>query len=60
MKKKKFWMSLMALLLAVATVFGSFAMAAPVNVNAASSSEIRDEIDALEEQQAAIRKRSMF
>lgn len=56
MKKKKFWMSLMALLLAVVTVFGSFAMAAPVDVNAASSSEIRDEIDALEEQQAAIQE----
>lgn len=56
MKRQKFWASPVAVLLAVLMLFGTFANVIPLEAYAASSSEIREEIDALEEQQAAIQE----
>lgn len=54
MKNRKFFICRTALFLAAVLLVNQFAGAMPVNVRAASSSEIRAQIDALEGQQAEI------
>ena len=54
MKKRKFFICRTALFLAAVLLVNQFAGTMPVNVRAASSSEIRAQIDALEGQQAEI------
>lgn len=54
MKNRKFWISLIAGLLAAAMLLGLLAGLIPTNASAASSSEIREQIDALEAQEAEI------
>ena len=54
MKKRKFFICRTALFLAAVLLVNQFAGTLPVNVRAASSSEIRAQIDALEGQQAEI------
>ena len=54
MKKRKFLICRTALFLAAVLLVNQFAGTMPVNVRAASSSEIRAQIDALEGQQAEI------
>lgn len=54
MKKRKFFICRTAIFLAAVLLVNQFAGTMPVNVRAASSSEIRAQIDALEGQQAEI------
>lgn len=54
MKNRKFWITVLSGLLAAAMLLGLLAGLIPTKANAASSSEIRDQIDALEAQEAQI------
>ena len=54
MNKRKFLVSLIAGILAFLMVFGIIASIIPVKAHAATSDEIRDQIDALEEKEAEI------
>ena len=53
MKNKKFWVSLLALIMALVMLLGLIASVIP-SANAASSSEIQTQIDALEEEKKAL------
>lgn len=54
MKKRKLWVSIVAGLLALLMVLGIVASAIPTRVNAESSAEIKERLEALEEEKDAI------
>lgn len=56
MKKRKLWVSIVAGFLAVAMVLSLLLSLIPVNADAASSSEIKEQINALKEEQSAIKE----
>lgn len=54
MNNKKFWVSVLALILVAAMVMGLVLMVIPTNVNAKSSSEIKDQIAEMEKENEAL------
>ena len=57
MNNKKFWVSVLALILVAAMVMGLVLMVIPTNVNAKSSSEIKDQIAEMEKQNEELEQR---
>ena len=56
MRNKRFWVSLIAGIMAGVMILGLLLQLIPMNTQAATSSEIRDQIEQMEKEQAALQE----